>query len=427
MPKPFVPLTLVQFRDMLLRFPFSRAVSTVHMHHTFRPNRAQYKGLASIDAMHEFHTRERGFSDIAQHITIAPDGTIWTGRNWNKAPASATGHNGSSVSGPFMFEMIGDFDTGRDPFDDPQRSTVLEVIAAVQSRFRLPPDALRFHREMANKSCPGSGIDLDEVVEAVRKLHGSRGVARSADEGGPFSPVHRDDELTGIQRTQIARAIDALLADTSPAETATATELPESEEAVVFRGTGQITTAAARGVEVTAADLTALRPHVINLNEGMLTEGGKFFTLPEDVERIFHEDMEKAFTDPAAFGMPPRAANEPFRIMIWAHGGLISEENGLAIATKHLQFWKGERHLPDLFRLGNRADADPGAAAAQPGQRRPGDTQLLLRQHLRPSHRTCAPPGWRGEDLVRHEAQLRARKYAAGRGDQDRHGAENVL
>ena len=149
MPKPFVPLTLVQFRDMLVRFPFSRAVSVVHMHHTWRPNRAQYKGLASIDAMHEFHTKERGFSDIAQHITIAPDGTIWTGRNWNKAPASATGHNGSEQSGPFMFEMIGDFDTGQDPFDDPQRSTVLEVIAAVQGRFRLPPDALRFHRQMA--------------------------------------------------------------------------------------------------------------------------------------------------------------------------------------------------------------------------------------------------------------------------------------
>ena len=120
--------------------------------------------------------------------------------------------------------------------------------------------------------------------------------------------MHRDDELTGMQRTQIASAIDVLLADTSPAETATATELPESEEAVVFRGTGQITSAAARGVEVTAADLTALRPHVVNLNEGMLTEGGKYFTLPEDVERIFGEDMEKAFADPAAFGMPPRAA-----------------------------------------------------------------------------------------------------------------------
>ena len=130
---------------------------------------------------------------------------------------------------------------------------------------------------------------------------------------GPSPPAHRDDELTGVQRTQIAGAIDVLLTDTSPAEAAAATELPESEEAVVFRGTGQITSAAARGVEVTAADLMALRPHVVNLNEGMLTESGTFSTLPEDVERIFGEDMERAFADPTAFGMPPRGANEPFR------------------------------------------------------------------------------------------------------------------
>ena len=35
--------------------------------------------------------------------------------------------------------------------------------------------------------------------------------------------------------------------------------------------------------------------------------------------------------------------------MIWAHGGLISEENGLAIATKHLQFWKANGIYPIYF------------------------------------------------------------------------------
>ena len=59
--------------------------------------------------------------------------------------------------------------------------------------------------------------------------------------------------------------------------------------------------------------------------------------------------MERAFADPAAFGMPPRDANEPFRIMIWAHGGLISEQSGLAIATKHLQFWKANGIYPIYF------------------------------------------------------------------------------
>ena len=350
MPKPFVPLTLTQFRELVAAFPFTRQISVVHMHHTWRPNHSQYRGLSSIEAMHEFHTRERGFIDIAQHVTIAPDGTIWTGRNWNLPPASATGHNGSAQSGPFMFEMIGDFDLGQDPFTDPQRSTALRVIAAVQARFGLAADALRFHRQMASRTCPGTAIDLDETIGDVRAIHESTDRSRSSGaEGGPFAASYREDQLSPRERAVVAAALDSLLKGAGPAESSAAAELPEAAEPVLFRGTGQITTAAARGVEVTAADLIALRPHVVNLNEGMLTAGGEYSTLPEDVDRIFAEDVERAFASPQSVGMPPRPANQPFRMMIWAHGGLISEKNGLAIALKHLEFWKKNGIYPIYF------------------------------------------------------------------------------
>ena len=109
MPRPFIPLTLEQFAERLRTFQFTRPVSAVHMHHTFRPRKIDYRGLSTIEGMFQFHTQTNGWSDIAQHLSIAPDGTIWTGRNWNQSPASATGFN----SGAFMFETIGDFDTGK--------------------------------------------------------------------------------------------------------------------------------------------------------------------------------------------------------------------------------------------------------------------------------------------------------------------------
>src|SRR5690606_24956212 len=139
--------------EVLDRFPFTRRINAVHMHHTWRPNHAQYLGLESIVAMFRFHTQHNGWSDIAQHITIAPDGSIWTGRNWNTAPASASGHNGNAQAGPFMFEMIGDFDVGRDPWDGPQKDTTLRVIAEVQKKFNLRPESLRFHNQMGPKTC----------------------------------------------------------------------------------------------------------------------------------------------------------------------------------------------------------------------------------------------------------------------------------
>ncbi len=135
MPKPFLPLSLDQFTERLSQFRFRRRINEVHMHHTWRPNHAdflQHPPEDCIEGMWRSHTQERGFSDIAQHVTVDPRGVIWTGRDWNTPPASATGFNGTSAVGPFMIETIGDFDIGQDPFADPQKAAVLGVIARVQ-------------------------------------------------------------------------------------------------------------------------------------------------------------------------------------------------------------------------------------------------------------------------------------------------------
>ncbi|MET0622739.1 MAG: caspase family protein [Pyrinomonadaceae bacterium] len=188
MPKPFRKLTLAEFADLLARFRFARKINAVHMHHTWKPRRRDYDGLATIEGIWRFHTVNNGWSDIAQHVTIAPDGSIWTGRGWNEPPASAAGHNGNRAAGPFMFEMIGDFDTGRDPFQSPQRDAVLEVIARVQRHFRLPVESLRFHNQMSPKSCPGSALRYGEVLEAVRGVRErlEREASRGAVSDSPF-------------------------------------------------------------------------------------------------------------------------------------------------------------------------------------------------------------------------------------------------
>jgi hypothetical protein len=102
MPRPFLELTLEQFESLVESFPWKRRVTEVHVHHTFRPNHADFAArppIQAIEGMFRFHTTPKpegaGFSDIAQHITIDPRGSIWTGRNWNTAPASATGFNGN--------------------------------------------------------------------------------------------------------------------------------------------------------------------------------------------------------------------------------------------------------------------------------------------------------------------------------------------
>ena len=172
MPQPFRPLTPAEFGALLQSFRFTRDITAVHMHHTWRPNHAQYAGLPTIEGMWRYHVQQ-GWGDIAQHVTIAPDGTIWTGPDWNRAPASAVGHNGSAARGPFMFEMIGDFDAGHDRLTGRQRDAVIDVIARVQDRFGLPVESLTFHNQMTTqKSCPGTGIRRSDIIAAVRDRRG---------------------------------------------------------------------------------------------------------------------------------------------------------------------------------------------------------------------------------------------------------------
>jgi len=169
MPAPFRPLTREGFAAELMAFAWNRRVWRVDMHHTFHPSHADYDGEACIARMCKFHVETRKWDDIAQHVSIAPDGTIWTGRDWNKTPASV---GGVLNQGAFMFEAIGNFDAGHDRLDGEQLKSVVTVIRAVQRRFRLPPEALLFHREVpvTAKTCPGTSVDKADVLARVARL-----------------------------------------------------------------------------------------------------------------------------------------------------------------------------------------------------------------------------------------------------------------
>ena len=339
MPKPFHQINVAQFAELLAKFPFERRIDSVHMHHTWRPNHAQYRGLSTINGMWEFHTKTQKWSDIAQHISIAPDGAIWTGRNWNEPPASAAGFNGNRNVGPFMFEIIGDFDRGKDLLEGAQRQAVLEVIAHLQKRFSLEPQTLRFHNAMSEKTCPGSSVDLDTILGEVARVRAqidkeAPAVERAAD--FPF-----EDRMRPVWR---------IIADLSA-------PVPASRGGDEGEGCDH-SSGQAREFERTTADAPAsgrasrdgglppdvirrLRPHVINLNTGRLSATGQFQTSEADVDAIFEEHLVDW-----SRGRDPR---EKLPIVFYAHGGLTSEEGGLTIANQQIDWWKENGAYPIHF------------------------------------------------------------------------------
>jgi hypothetical protein len=93
--------------------------------------------------------------------------------------------------------------------------------------------------------------------------------------------------------------------------------------------------------DLTPEELEALRPHVVNLSEGVFKSSGKYSTNEGDVDAIVREHIPKW-----AAKLP---ANEPLRIAIWAHGGLIGERDGLRIALKHVEWWQKNGVYPIYF------------------------------------------------------------------------------
>ena len=329
----FKRLSLDQFTQLLVKFPFKRQINAVHMHHTWRPGRADFKGHDTIVSMWRFHTQTMGWRDIAQHVTIDPEGFVWLGRNWNLPPASAAGHNGNEKFGPFMFEMIGNFDMGHDPFDGEQRETALQVIARVQSRFDLATNTLMFHNAMSPKSCPGSSLNHAEILDAVEQCKTAQRTPAEASRSASRGPFPDEQNLL------IADAIEALsrgpAGNSDPADA----ELSHHEQEIEQPQSGR---SAARDSGLGAAALAALRPHLVNLSMGRFSGEGEAATSPADVNTIFEQHLPQAL-DKA------KASGHKLRLLFYAHGGLVSESSGLQIAAKHIDWWKQNGVYPVYF------------------------------------------------------------------------------
>lgn len=161
----FNSYSISEYRQWLNRQSVSRRVTHIQIHHTWKPRKTDYTGERTILGMYRYHTETRGWTDLAQHITIAPDGVIWDGRNLNLDPAGISGHN----RGGIMIEMIGNFDAGEERLEGPQLQTVLAVVHLLMKRFALNQSHIVFHREHAGKTCPGTGINKTEFIRQVNQ------------------------------------------------------------------------------------------------------------------------------------------------------------------------------------------------------------------------------------------------------------------
>ena len=346
MAPPFAHLTLTDFARVLERLPITRRIVALHLHHTWHPSHRDFRGHETLVAIWRYQTQVQGWGDIAQHLTIDPQGVIWTGRNWSQPPVSAAGHNGNQAAGPFAITLIGNFDHGQDRWEGEQRRVALAAIVLVQQRFQLAPETLHFHSQLSSKSCPGAALDYSKIVEELRQLHAAPPQLAARPTGdpntAPFDATALADHAL-IQAFSRDRPMRDDPADAEPEEdTMLGGQLQALFNVEAEGGAARPASGSQRAAPLPPQTINFLRPYVVNLTLGRFSMAGAMTTTPGDIDAIFDDYLVRALEGAQARG-------EPLRLLFWAHGGLVSETNGLRASAYHAVWWRRNNVYPIYF------------------------------------------------------------------------------
>lgn len=141
------------------------------VHHTGNPNLAQRPDgftEAHMENLWNYYTRQQGWSG-GPHLFV-DDKKIWVLNPLTRRGVHAPSWNSMS----FGMEMLGDY--GAEPFDKGRgvfvQHNALMAMAAIHSVWKLPVEALKFHREdprTTHRGCPGKNVSKDEFLKRLWK------------------------------------------------------------------------------------------------------------------------------------------------------------------------------------------------------------------------------------------------------------------
>ena len=151
----------------------------IQIHHTGSP---EYKNFYKSNGTHEdeltrqynmknYHVKTNGWSDIAQHFTVFPNGKIVTGRPLSNTTAvGITGWNTKKI----CIEIYGNFDKGKDIMNAEQKEAVITLYGELCKKFGITPsvNTIRCHAWFTSggsylgtyvagksrKTCPGTNF-----------------------------------------------------------------------------------------------------------------------------------------------------------------------------------------------------------------------------------------------------------------------------
>ena len=142
-----------------------RQITEIIIHHTWKPRAGDYRGIETVRGVRQYHKDTKGWADNGYQVMIGPPGAVFFCRPFSQAGAHCVGHNAHS----FGLSYIADFDA-QDPATYAGLEAGQRIVAALCKRFNLNTGHIYFHRDFANKSCPGNKMNRAEYRKAVKRF-----------------------------------------------------------------------------------------------------------------------------------------------------------------------------------------------------------------------------------------------------------------
>jgi hypothetical protein len=139
-------------------------VDRLTVHHTGEAG--GLTGPARIREMQEWHMVGQGWPDLAYHVVIGRDGTVYEGRD----PAYR-GDTGTSydTTGHYLVVLEGNFEVDRP--SSAQWDSLVAVLAWAADHYEVSPDTISGHSDHAATLCPGQHLEhrihTGELADAV--------------------------------------------------------------------------------------------------------------------------------------------------------------------------------------------------------------------------------------------------------------------
>lgn len=98
--------------------------------------------------------KDRNWSDIPYHFLIAPDGTIYEGRDAYTVGETATEYD---PTGHLLITCLGNFE--EQPFGKPQLDALVKLVAHACRQYNISYETIASHKDHSAKtSCPGKNL-----------------------------------------------------------------------------------------------------------------------------------------------------------------------------------------------------------------------------------------------------------------------------